>query len=53
MYVIKTNIFILAFKKVPFAVLTGDGKNQEVPDGKIESRESCGNAQGKGRGSFD
>jgi hypothetical protein len=27
-YVIKTNIFILAFNKVPLAVLTGDGRYQ-------------------------
>lgn len=46
-YVIKTNIFILAFNKVPLTVLTGDGKNQEVPDGEIKSRESSGYAQGK------
>lgn len=49
MYFIKTIIFILAFTKVPLAALTGDGKNQEVPDGEIESRESSGYAQGKRR----
>ncbi|MEX2234692.1 MAG: hypothetical protein WD824_21190 [Cyclobacteriaceae bacterium] len=47
-YVIKTNIFILAFNKVPLAALTGEGRNRRYQMEKLSPEKVVAMLKEKG-----
>ncbi|MEX2234145.1 MAG: hypothetical protein WD824_18405 [Cyclobacteriaceae bacterium] len=47
-YVIKTNIFILAFTKVPLAVFTGDGRTRRYQMEKLNPEKVAAMLKEKG-----